>query len=115
MRSPGQRATDGDAACTAAMTREVLRRCVMLVHEILTTGDEVEDCVQLGALLTIEVPVLAVLAAAANMRDCQHIATLQPRQRRGGEGGFNRPTVAAIAGENRRMAAGELAPFLGQD
>ena len=69
VRPPGQRATDGDAAGAAAAAGKVLGRGVVVVDQILPTGDEVENGVELGALLAGKVPGLAVLAAAAHMCD----------------------------------------------
>ena len=56
------------------------RRSVALLDQVLGAGDEVADRILLGQLLTGQVPVLAVFAAAAQVRLGDDDPLLQQRQ-----------------------------------
>src|SRR6202050_1972924 len=73
-------ASDQDAAGAGAFTRQALRAGVFVFDQVLSAGDEIVDGVLFGQLVAGAVPLLAVFAATANMRERDDAATFQPRQ-----------------------------------
>ena len=77
----------------------------MMIDQILRAADEVIDGVLLAELSTRLVPCLTALAAAANVRNRQDAAALQPRQRTDIKRRLDRDAVGAIGGQQRRIRA----------
>src|SRR5277367_1108654 len=77
-----EKAADRDAAGTGSLDREVSRRRIFLVDEIVGSGHEIIDGVLLRRLHAGLVPRFSTLAATAHMRECDNPSALQPRQQR---------------------------------
>src|SRR3546814_16925723 len=73
---------------------------------MLRRGQEVVEAVLLVGEAAAVVPFLAVLAAAADVRDRKHPALFDPRQPRGRESGGDGDVEPAIAVEDRRLRPG---------
>src|SRR3546814_20472493 len=81
----------------------------------LARGDEVVEDI----LLLVEppgvVPRLAIFAAAAQVRDREHAALVDPREPGRREGGGHRDVEATIAIEQRRRSLAAVEAFLHHD
>src|SRR6476646_7607924 len=108
VRALGDGATDGDSPRTSAFARQMLRRGELVVDQILSAGDEVGNGVELRGLAAAVMPILAILAAAADMSDRNHTTALQPRERRWIEAGVVSNSVRAVSMQKGGVRAVEL-------
>src|SRR5581483_1402300 len=107
-RVAGDRAAHRDPARAPAARAELRGRGVALCDHPLRAVDEVADRVDLVRVLAGEMPLLAVLAAAAHVRDRDDAAALEKREPPGAEGRIARDAVRAVRVQHRRIAAVEL-------
>ena len=100
-----QRRADQETAVAAALDRDPSGARVALGDQPFGGGDEVVEDVLLVLLGAGEVPVAAVLPAAAQVRDRQHAAHLEPGEAGRGEAGGQGDVETAVAVEQRRVVA----------
>ena len=93
---------DQQAAVGAAPAGQLVRGGPALRDEVVADGVEVVEHVLLVRAHARAVPLLALLAAAAQVGDDVHAARLDPRERRRGERGVERDLEPAVAVEDRR-------------
>src|SRR6185295_16990948 len=99
---------DEQAAVRGALDRQPLRPRVALPDEPLGGGDEVVEDVLLALQHAGAVPVLAVLAAAAQVRQGIDAARFEPGEKEGAEERRHGDPEAAVAVEQGGVAAVEL-------
>src|SRR3546814_2353319 len=104
-----------DLAVRAALDRELALAGDPLANQKFARGDEVVEDI----LLLVEppgvVPRLAIFAAAAQVRDREHAALVDPREPGRREGGGHRDVEATIAIEQRRRSLAAVEAFLHHD
>ncbi len=93
------------AAGAAAADGEPVLRGVALLHQVLGAGDEVAERVLLVQHAAGVVPLLAHLAAAADVRDGDGHAAVHQREAIGIEGVGKGEAVGAVADEEQRALA----------
>src|SRR3954469_16555909 len=108
IRALGHRPADEDAARAAAHDAKPRARRVLLRDQVFRGGDEVLPGVGLRRLVARLVPVVAVDAAAANVRPRVDAAALEPREPRRRVVRLLGKAVRAVAVEQRRIGAVEL-------
>ena len=109
------RSANQDSASAGAFTRKPLRRRVFVIDQILCASHKIFDCVRLGQFVAGAVPLFAIFAAAANMRDCNHASALQPRNPYRIEEWIIRNSISAIANQVCGMCAVQRSAFLAND
>ncbi len=83
--------------------------------QVVGARDEVVEAVLLGPQPTRVVPLLAVLAAAADVGDDHHATAFQPEQGLGDELRHQRDRVAAVRRQQRRRGTVPRSPGRGDD
>ena len=96
---------DKEASVRTALDRESARARPLLGDEVLGGCDEVVEDILLAQLLAGLVPLAAVLAAAAEIRNRERAAELEPRREDRREPRRHRSVEAAVAVEERRLRA----------
>ena len=114
-RALGDRAAHEDAALAAALDRELAWRRVAVCDEPLGARDRVAPGVGLRLPIARLVPLLAVLAAAPDVRDGEHAAAFEPGEVLRAEKRRLRNSIGPVAIEDRRRRAVELQPFAVND
>src|SRR5690606_37728203 len=97
----GERGADEQAAVGAAHDREPVGGGVTCVDQRGGSGVQVVEDVLLVGAVAGEVPLLALLAAAAQGDQRERAAGLDPGERRRGVGGLAADAEAAVAGDER--------------
>ena len=100
------------AAVGAALNRQPFGRRVLVRDQILPGGNEVVEHILLLQLRARLVPGLAVLAAAAHVGRGKHESLFEQRQPQRIERRCRGDVEAAVAGQQRRVAAVACESFL---
>src|SRR5256885_17090068 len=106
---------DEDAARAAASNRELGRRSVLVRNEPFGAGDRIAPLIRLVRLKSGSVPILAVFAAAANVRHDENATPFVPRKKRRGIRRGLRDAVGTVAPKYGWIGAVELDAFLVHD
>ena len=111
----GDGASDENASGAGAFAGEALRAGVFVGDEISCAGDEVVDGVLLGEFVAGALPLFSVFTAAANVRDCDYPAALEPRQPDWIEVGVIGNSISAVADQVRGVISIKLGAFRTDD
>ena len=115
LRALRQNSAHEQAAVAAAHDGQLVRVGVLLVDQVLGAGNEVVEDVLLLGEVAGPVPILAELAAAAEVGDGVDAALLQPDLANHIEARHLAAAVAAVAVENRWVLAVEFCVLLLDD
>ncbi|MBC8115845.1 MAG: S9 family peptidase, partial [Candidatus Saccharimonas sp.] len=107
--------TDQQSAVASSLNGQLLGASVLVLDQPLGSGDEVVEDVLLFELRPRLVPVLAVLAPAAQVRDREDAAHLQPCNAGDRKTGRQRNREASVGVEQRRVRAVEFRGLLPRD
>src|SRR6516164_493213 len=107
----GQGSAHEQAAVAAALDGQLFRRSVLAVDEVLGAGGEVIKDILLVCPAAGLVPLFAVFAAAAQVGHDPNAALVEPDPTRAGKSGLLAAIEAAVAGQERRIAAVPLRPL----
>ena len=114
VRSLGEERSHQQPAVAGALSRQFRRIGIAAFDEVLGCGDEIIEHMLLVRQVAGLVPLLAVFAATAQVRDRIHAARIEPDAARGIECGREADAVTAIAIQQRRIPAIALEPLLMQ-
>ena len=109
-RAPQRRIGIGDdphqlAARRAAVDRDPARGCEAGGDQPVRHIDEIVERVPALFRLALQIPVIAQIVAAADMRDRKGEAAIEQRQPRGGKAGRDRMAVGAVGVEEQRAGS----------
>src|SRR3984957_3195913 len=111
VRTFGDRASHQNSSGAAPANRQLRRRSIFLIDQILRAGNRILPGVGLGQFLARQMPLFSVFAAAPHMRKRPNSSALVPRQKNWIEERIFGNSVRPVTVEYRWIRSVQLGSF----